>query len=407
MGVIEDPQVKELVEKFEHPSLIKSYEVDSVIVDDPLLDIKLSADQLMKTLVAGNYNAAPSTLSGGSALQTEDRTLRNRVKAAVRDWDRTRPLKETIKAALPEISDQYVDHFVDLAEELALKKGMTPPVRIGPQHTTNRNQDEAQKKLIDGLYLDDSKPFKVSNPLEMNRFKLYKLKNDAGQDVLVKEPNLSGVEGTEGAKNASAYYSVAKNVFGLGDHVPATNHFVHPKGLTGKDQAQHWQAQEFLTGSKPATGSAYEKAVKRGREQGWLHKLVAMDMILGHGDRHMGNVLVKDGKLMHIDNDDAFMYDGVMPHGSFGSKLKSKSDVSEETLPAETQEWLRSIDPRVLAQHMTREGISYPKVRSALFALKYMQQNGGRQNMKAINDVIYEQAQHLHAQPNPIEDIAG
>lgn len=395
MGVFDDPKVEAAIKKCEQDSLIKSFQVDSVIIDDPILDIKLSAEQLQKTLVAGNYSSAPSSLVGGAALSVEDRGLRNRVKAAVRDWDRKRPLKETIKAALPEVSDQYVDHFVHVAEDLSLKKGIKPPMRIGPQHSGNPHQSDAQKKLIDGLYLDTTQPFQSKDPVGINRFKLYKLRNDAGQDVMVKEPHLTGEEGRETAHNASAYHSIAHNVFGLGDHVPVTNYFSHPNHPGDEMNGKEWQAQEYLSGAKPAMGKAYEKAVKNGRDDGSLHKLVAMDMILGHPDRHMGNVLVKDGKLMHIDNDDAFEWRGIMPH-RFGNE--NTGDVHDEIMPPDSIAWLQSIHPRILAQHLARAHLEPHKVQSALFALRYMQQNANRQKMGDMHDAISNRAQDFSNQ---------
>lgn len=87
-------------------------------------DIKKDLQNLKKTLTAGMGNAAPSNLVGGSALSVEglDRTTKNTLKSVLRDWDRKTPLKKVIKAALPDLSDKYVDHFADLAEDLSLKK---------------------------------------------------------------------------------------------------------------------------------------------------------------------------------------------------------------------------------------------------------------------------------------------
>jgi hypothetical protein len=118
-----------------------------------------------------------------------------------------------------------------------------------------------------------------------------------------------------------------------------------------------------------------------------------MDMIMGHPDRHLGNVLVKDGKLMHIDNDDAFEFRGVMPHKGLAG---SAGDVSQEIMSPDTLQWLKSINPKHLAGYLARFKLDPHKAKSALFALRYMQQNADRQNMGAMQDMITNKSQQFH-----------
>lgn len=90
-------------------------------------EIKKDLLNLRKTLTAGMGNAAPSGLVGGSALSVEDKHNKkniNVLKSVIRDFQgRTKEdFKKAVKEALPDLSDKYVDHFVDLAEDLSLKK---------------------------------------------------------------------------------------------------------------------------------------------------------------------------------------------------------------------------------------------------------------------------------------------
>ena len=90
-------------------------------------EIKKDLLNLRKTLTAGMGNAAPSSLVGGSALSVEDKQNKkniNVLKSVIRDFQgRTKEdFKKAVKEALPDLSDKYVDHFVDLAEDLSLKK---------------------------------------------------------------------------------------------------------------------------------------------------------------------------------------------------------------------------------------------------------------------------------------------
>jgi diguanylate cyclase (GGDEF)-like protein len=90
---------------------------------------------LRKAMTAGSGEGAPSTLTQGAALQKEDlgNVVKNNVLGAIRDygdepWDRQKfknHLKKYLaKAQLPEVSDSFIDHFVDVAEASKLKKSV-------------------------------------------------------------------------------------------------------------------------------------------------------------------------------------------------------------------------------------------------------------------------------------------
>jgi diguanylate cyclase (GGDEF)-like protein len=76
-------------------------------------------------------------LTGGSALQREDlhRTYRDHIVGAIKDFDKPfdrKKFKEYLKnkldkADLPEVSDQFLDHFVDIAGDYQLKKTVVDP----------------------------------------------------------------------------------------------------------------------------------------------------------------------------------------------------------------------------------------------------------------------------------------
>lgn len=89
----------------------------------------LKEDQLEKTLTAGSYDAAPSSLTGGAALQRED--ISGRVKAwgikakrAMQKWEpgSGKSFRDYLKTEVPEASQEYMDRFADLVEDLQVKK---------------------------------------------------------------------------------------------------------------------------------------------------------------------------------------------------------------------------------------------------------------------------------------------
>ena len=93
-----------------------------------------------KALTAGSTDAAPSTLTGGAALQREDatKTVANTARAALRDYGWDRPFSRSefrafAKSKLPEASDEFIDHFTDLAETLSIKKALIKREAAAPK----------------------------------------------------------------------------------------------------------------------------------------------------------------------------------------------------------------------------------------------------------------------------------
>jgi hypothetical protein len=68
----------------------------------------------------------PGAQTGQAALETENLATseqKNRAKAALRDYDKFQhgPFKTYLKSQLPDASDEFVDHFSDLVDDLSVK----------------------------------------------------------------------------------------------------------------------------------------------------------------------------------------------------------------------------------------------------------------------------------------------
>lgn len=105
-----------------------------------LLAAAMTIRAVKKALTAGCYDAAPSTLTGGAALQREDvaRTVANTAKATLRDYGWGRPFRRAefrafAKAKLPEVSDGFIDHFTDVAEAISIKKALIKREAAAPK----------------------------------------------------------------------------------------------------------------------------------------------------------------------------------------------------------------------------------------------------------------------------------
>lgn len=84
---------------------------------------EVDGENFKKTLTAGSYEAAPSSLSGGAALQREDLGVRQKIKGAFRSWKKTGgDLRTYLKTQVPEASDEYVERFSKLVDEVQVKQ---------------------------------------------------------------------------------------------------------------------------------------------------------------------------------------------------------------------------------------------------------------------------------------------
>jgi hypothetical protein len=88
---------------------------------DPVESLR-NAIALAKAIEAGSGNAAPGALVQGAALQGSE--IQKKLAVAYRAWNKKDPLKKFLKSKLPEASDDYLDRFIALTDELRLKKSL-------------------------------------------------------------------------------------------------------------------------------------------------------------------------------------------------------------------------------------------------------------------------------------------
>lgn len=159
-------KVKDLLDfedanKSEHP-LYASLAGSCEIVCNPIVD------DLAKASIGGMASAAPSTLTGGAALQREEFIKKPSDFAKYMDlmekyenpeFDKSE-FKEFAKANLPEASDEFLDHFTNVAEDYHVAvKG-----KKIKKHVTSFNLDSLDLLLRKAV---DEKPEKPTLPTEM------------------------------------------------------------------------------------------------------------------------------------------------------------------------------------------------------------------------------------------------
>jgi len=378
--LLEDDKYKDIVKK----SLGKSegkhlVEVDTVILDSafyPNLNkfeaLKLALVDLQKTLSAGNGNVAPAQAVSGSALSG---TKKAKKKTVIPDEIKTKVLeiikqnlhtpkkiREIIKAALPEVADEYLDHFENLAEDLALKKGLRPLIRL-----TNADSiiplNDSQSQILNGLYVSSETPdYPTTKHIE-------KAKNDKGMEALVR---IDDTIDEDKRNRALAYYDVAHNLFNMGDVVPTIVFASNPKVHGGKPMYityKNWDASPIESKERA------EKMKEEAKKNGLWHKILLMDTILGMDRDGITDTMIgADNTPRLIDNHKAFDYSSITPSGiARFSSSNPLNEPPENILPYNVEKWLESIDGQKLVQILKKYTISQEAIAKAFARLRLLQ----------------------------------
>jgi len=182
------------------------------------------------------------------------------------------------------------------------------------------------------------------------------------------------------AHREAAFHKLASNVFGLGEYVPKTTVFRHPK------TNEAWSAQEYIPNStryNPGTGQ-----FKKQESYGDIHKMAIMESILGNNDRHRDNVLVgESGKPQLIDNalsfDYSHRYDTPIP--SYAAHLL------RHEVPQNVHRWISKLDSGQLQSHMQKMGAPAPIISMAMKRL----------------DEVKRWSRYLRGNPHFSQDLGG
>ncbi len=295
--------------------------------EDPLEELRTSIAALNKTLTAGNYAVAPSQLEGGAALQIEDQGLKRKrglkpetekkLKSIIAAWDGKSSLAATIKAALPEVSENYIDHFANLAEEYTLKKAVNHL-----EHCDNENATLAQDNLITGI-----------NVFAFEGKERFIATNYAGKPVLVV-----CCEEDE-AKRATKFYEFVSTIFPTySAAVPLTNYLQHTA------LAHSCAYVQLLPDDHDKNTVMNPKYYEDFRKDSWiLHGFALIDLITGaYQDRTELDTLCGQPPLF-LGNTQAFYYD------NFGGKPFYLKLIGNELLHLEAVQLLHKIDAVDLA----------------------------------------------------------
>ena len=177
--LLSDPNAPEGFKKSENTSIIdpeyaqlSGYETEVEIIDSKaeaslnLLRSAMVLSTVRKAIEAGMGGGAPSSLTGGAALQKEhvDDRIRNTCKAVLRDFGNRKFTRSEFmgfaKAKLPEVSDDFLNHFADIAEAYTVKKSLAK--REGDAPATPPEAPKPDKPILEDF--DDSEQEEAKAP---------------------------------------------------------------------------------------------------------------------------------------------------------------------------------------------------------------------------------------------------
>ena len=350
-------EVKSLISKSEDFGYSIHLE-DAVVGEDLFKSIMEGLSNLKKTLTAGMGAGAPSTLTGGSALQVEDPSLHRRIRQAVSVWDRKSPLRDIVKAVLPEVSDEYVNYFTNVAHDISLKKSDPGKTRLSLTNSLHP-LPIGTEDVLEGVHV-----MPTDLPQNYNRVFSRPLMNDKGEDVVIRAPST--------VDPSPLYYSGIAKLLGLGGNVPAISRFSHP---TLPATSNGLEAVAVPANAKPAFGSDLVAAIGRGKETGLAHKLYALDLIT-NTPRTAANIITSGNNLYNVDN-----YPGTEPAFNVYEK-----HLAADRFHPEAKDWIKGADPAKLARYLAQLEIDPQLIKQMIYRLRVLQH--GAVNDKTFKEIL-------------------
>lgn len=157
-------------------------------VQSPEDSFVASIRDLHKTLTLGGGGTAPGSLTSGAALATEDvgkkyDVLKNQIKAAIRDWDGIEDFKKFLKFKLPDVDDEFIDKFTEMAHNVKFKKiqqefsdltKVDSPQDLGPTDVLRPLNTKLPPKTMKfrGKHICPGEIELVAGPFQGNKLKL-------------------------------------------------------------------------------------------------------------------------------------------------------------------------------------------------------------------------------------------
>jgi hypothetical protein len=116
--------------------------------DSPEEKLSLALQKFQKAMGADIAGGVPGSETQGAALATSEQ--KSRAKAALRDYDKFShgPFRPYIKAQLPDASDEFLDHFTDLVDDLSSPKKDSLLKKVEPSGTPKASSFHISRREV-------------------------------------------------------------------------------------------------------------------------------------------------------------------------------------------------------------------------------------------------------------------
>lgn len=177
-----------------------------------------------------------------------------------------------------------------------------------------------------------------------------------------------------GVNNEAIYHNLARDFFGLGNHVPLTAVFDHPANgrrytiHEGVDGAEHFTKTPWYDDRRanPKFLKRHQKIMDSLNESGDLDKIALMDAIMGSSDRHQENYVFSKNGLHLIDNERLFHSPQYvrrspldhLPH--YWDAYHREEDGINDELHPEAVKWALGLNSKELESQLRKYGASTP-----------------------------------------------
>lgn len=303
--------------------------LEDALEEDPESDIKV----LAKALSAGvGMGAAGNKVQGGSLSKADRKLFKRVISNIIRDsWDRKTPIEKFLKSRLSPLGPKFTQHFKDVADEI--RPGALAPILTRRDLVTHIQKSQECGDVIGGLHkklLEKAQP-KVSGV------------NAKGQKVILRRAELSDNDTMLSSERAAVYSRLAKNYFG----VPAP----HVAVIADSKTHRVYHAEPLVEGMSGFQGEEYDNSLRSLSSDSQLAKILVTDYVLGHGNRHMGNLLLPNGgDLTPVSNDHAFS-------APSRPELLDILNDEQKTVSSATRYWLESLQDKNLAHMALMAGL--------------------------------------------------
>jgi hypothetical protein len=194
-------------------------------------------------------------------------------------------------------------------------------------------------------------------------------------------------------QRSTFFHNMARDYFGLGQHVPVTTTFRHPQ--SNKQFSAQAKVHDAFHASH---GDPESKSILDGlHANGILDKLGLMDTLMGISDRHKGNyVLSRTPPGLHlVDNDLALNYDSQAEshlwdqhhemNAAPAAKRKSSFVFTEpngQSVHPDALSWVMKLDPREFLRHHVEHGVPLPIARVGMMRMMGLQMEAMEHKLK-------------------------